>query len=247
MNLAHLSRQCAIPVFEGLLPPRENKIVLTLLYRLAEWHALAKLHMHTEPTLAHLDKATVVLGNELRRFRDKVCPSYDTVELPREEDAHYRREAKKAASFAAGPDTTISSAPGLPVTSHTDQPAPSASAPYTAIVSHPTAATPSSVAGGAPASSHSDELAPSASAPYVTTTHPITTMFSATGAPATSPAKEPKKEKEKGKRRKWFSLLTYKAHALGDYVRSIHWFGPSGSFSSQPVSPRLSNLRSVIF
>src|SRR6267378_4152421 len=61
-------RQCAIPVFEGLLPSHHNEIVMTLLYRLAEWHALAKLRMHTDPTLDFLDSITSILGRELRRF-----------------------------------------------------------------------------------------------------------------------------------------------------------------------------------
>ncbi|KAG2051491.1 hypothetical protein BDR06DRAFT_889823, partial [Suillus hirtellus] len=42
---------CAMPVFEGLLPPPHNTIVQTLLFRFAEWHAYAKLQLHTELTL----------------------------------------------------------------------------------------------------------------------------------------------------------------------------------------------------
>jgi hypothetical protein len=34
---------------------------------------------------------------------------------------------------------------------------------------------------------------------------------------------------------KTFSLLTYKLHALGNYVCTIQWFGTSDSYSTQPV------------
>lgn len=210
-------------------------MVLTLLYRLAEWHALAKLHMHTDLTLVHLDKSTVVLGNELRHFRDKVCPSYNTVELPREEDAHYRREAKKAASSAAEEDIAAPSATRLTATSHNNTSAPSISSPHVVTSSHSTATLASS-APAARAASLTDQpgqTSVGAIQHTTTTTHLTTATDSAAGAPAASPKEDTKKPK--GKRRKWFNLLTYKAHALGDYVWSIRWFGPSGSFSSQPV------------
>ncbi|KAH9936481.1 uncharacterized protein B0H18DRAFT_867925, partial [Fomitopsis serialis] len=51
--------QCIIPVIEGLLPSPASEIVMTLLYRLAEWHALAKLRVHTEDSLSRLDAVTV--------------------------------------------------------------------------------------------------------------------------------------------------------------------------------------------
>lgn len=38
-----------------------------------------------------------------------------------------------------------------------------------------------------------------------------------------------------GKKPKKFNLLTYKFHALGDYVSSIRWFGTSDSYSTQTV------------
>ncbi|KAF8218080.1 hypothetical protein K438DRAFT_1525917, partial [Mycena galopus ATCC 62051] len=34
---------------------------------------------------------------------------------------------------------------------------------------------------------------------------------------------------------KWFNLSTYKAHALGDYVPTIRFFGTSDSYSTQTV------------
>ncbi|THH05402.1 hypothetical protein EW146_g9914 [Bondarzewia mesenterica] len=92
--------QCAIPVFEGLLPPPHNKIVLDMLYTLAEWHALAKLRMHTEPSLAILDTVTAELGAVVRKFHHTTCQSYVTCELPREVAARGRRKATKDARSA---------------------------------------------------------------------------------------------------------------------------------------------------
>jgi hypothetical protein len=68
---------------------------LTLLYRLAEWHALAKLQMHTEHTLEYLDKTTTKLGHELRSFRGWTQAAYSCQELPREIDARSRRRQRK--------------------------------------------------------------------------------------------------------------------------------------------------------
>lgn len=96
--------QCAIPVFEGLLPGRHNDIVLTLIFRLAEWHALAKLRMATETTRGHMGKTTVQVGKELRRFRDDTCADFTTVALPKEEAAHSRQKARTAAKRATASD-----------------------------------------------------------------------------------------------------------------------------------------------
>jgi hypothetical protein len=94
-------RQCAIPAFEGLLPSHHNEIVMTLLYRLAEWHALAKLRMHTDPTLDFLDSITSILGRELRRFRQIVCSAYSTKDLPKEKAARQRKKRRDQAKGAA--------------------------------------------------------------------------------------------------------------------------------------------------
>ena len=85
-----------IPAVEGLLDEPYNGQLLTLLYRLAEWHALAKLRMHTEHTLEYLDKATTKLGHELRSFRDWTQKAYSCQELPRETDARNRRRQRRA-------------------------------------------------------------------------------------------------------------------------------------------------------
>ncbi|KAG2033983.1 hypothetical protein BDR03DRAFT_935455 [Suillus americanus] len=56
--------RCTLLVFEGLLPNEhgQNTIVLDLLFDLAAWQGYAKLHLHTDNTLAVFDTATVVLG-----------------------------------------------------------------------------------------------------------------------------------------------------------------------------------------
>jgi hypothetical protein len=140
-------------VVEGLLEEPYNGQLLTLLYRLAEWHALAKLRMHTEHTLEYLDKATTKLGHELRSFRDWTQKVYSCKELPRETDVRNRRRQQKA---------------------------------------------------------NKDHK-----------------MTGQGGATATCKKAKPKS--------KTFNLFTYKFHALGDYVQTIHLFGTTDSYSTQIV------------
>ncbi|KAJ7460285.1 hypothetical protein FB451DRAFT_1045416 [Mycena latifolia] len=110
--------QCAIPAFDGLFPPEHNDRVLKLLYRMAEWHALAKLRMHTDPTLEHLKKLTPEIGRLMRDFKDTTCSQFQTFELPRETAARGRREQRAAAAAATrtGDATTSSTiAPTAPI------------------------------------------------------------------------------------------------------------------------------------
>ena len=79
--------QCSIPAFEGLLSEPYNTIILTLLYRTAEWHAFAKLRLHTESTLQHLESLTTELGKLMRNFRDVTQSAFETFELPKEKGA----------------------------------------------------------------------------------------------------------------------------------------------------------------
>lgn len=83
-----------IPVVDGLLPEPHNSMMLTLLYRLAEWHALAKLRMHTEYTLQCLDRSTTTIGQELRKFRDTSLRSFKCLELPKETAIRQRRRER---------------------------------------------------------------------------------------------------------------------------------------------------------
>ena len=65
---------------------------------MAEWHALAKLRMHTDGTLKVLEDLTRELGKLLHQFRDLTCSQFSTVELPRETTARARNNSKKHTS-----------------------------------------------------------------------------------------------------------------------------------------------------
>jgi hypothetical protein len=73
-----------MPVFEGLLPPQHNEIVLDLLFELATWHAFARLHVYTDSTLDMFQVSTKSLTAVVRRFIRETCESYMTQELPKE-------------------------------------------------------------------------------------------------------------------------------------------------------------------
>jgi hypothetical protein len=105
-NAPCLSKQCAIPVFEGLLPPPHNDIVLDTLFVLATWHAHAKLRLHTDTTLALFEQTTTILGASLRKFVRVTCTAFKTTELPQEEAARGRRTAARVAKKAANAMTS---------------------------------------------------------------------------------------------------------------------------------------------
>jgi hypothetical protein len=96
--MTRISNQCAIPAFEGLLPEPHNKDVLTLLFTCAQWHALAKLRMHTDETLDILDKVTVKFGKQLRHFQKHTCVAFKTQELRREAERRQRRQSRSLVS-----------------------------------------------------------------------------------------------------------------------------------------------------
>ncbi|KAJ3804874.1 hypothetical protein F5876DRAFT_82487 [Lentinula aff. lateritia] len=87
--------QCAIPVFEGLLEEADNRVLMKLLYRTAEWHALAKLRLHTDHTLDYMETRTQDWGKLMREFRD-LSEKFDTQETDREATARYKRSVEKA-------------------------------------------------------------------------------------------------------------------------------------------------------
>ena len=117
-----------------------------MLFLLAEWHANAKLRLHTDSTLKTLKDLTRTFGFHIRHFSKSICPCYSTRELPREEAARARRRAKKVSQGQALPSTS--------------------------------------------------------------TNGPV---------------------------QKLFNLMTYKLHALGDYVYHIVRFGTTDSYSTQTV------------
>ncbi|KIK11742.1 hypothetical protein PISMIDRAFT_53270, partial [Pisolithus microcarpus 441] len=96
--------QCSIPAFEGLLPAEHDAIVKTLLFRLSEWHALAKLRMHSDDSLAQLDQALKRLAAEIRRFQWTTCDAFKTHKLPSEISArHRRRQSQSKPEFPNNP------------------------------------------------------------------------------------------------------------------------------------------------
>jgi hypothetical protein len=86
---------------------------MMLLYRTAEWHAFAKLRLHTESTLQHLERLTTELGQSMRKFRDITQSAFTTFELPKETEARKRRQnsgkgkEKAAAGNASGKKSKI--------------------------------------------------------------------------------------------------------------------------------------------
>lgn len=86
-------------VFEGLFPnPAHDRAIQDLLFTMAEWHANAKLRLHTTSTVVILEELTRSFGVRIRHFAKHICADYDTKELPKEEAARIRRRAKKQAS-----------------------------------------------------------------------------------------------------------------------------------------------------
>ena len=93
ISAAEQLSQCTIPVFGDLLPQPHNRIVITLLFELAMWHALAKLRLHTETTLRSLETSTKRLGNVIHQFKKVTCAAYIAKALPAEEAPRGRRTA----------------------------------------------------------------------------------------------------------------------------------------------------------
>jgi len=83
-----------MPVFEGLFPPKHDGEIQTLLFQLAQWHALSKLRLHTDHSLDLLDKATRLLRDQLRRFQKFTCTAFKTMELPLETAAWQRQQER---------------------------------------------------------------------------------------------------------------------------------------------------------
>jgi hypothetical protein len=55
-----------------------------LLYRATEWHALAKLRMHSDATLKLLEECTTRFGSLMCKFRDVTSANFNTTALPKE-------------------------------------------------------------------------------------------------------------------------------------------------------------------
>lgn len=92
--------QCAIPVFDGLLDEPYNSLFMDLLFSAAEWHALAKLRLHSSRTVEDLRNVTTALTDTLRRF-EKETSSIVTTELPKETRTRQRRTEGNPQAAAA--------------------------------------------------------------------------------------------------------------------------------------------------
>ncbi|KAF8585298.1 hypothetical protein K439DRAFT_1343822, partial [Ramaria rubella] len=108
--------QCAMPAFEGLFPQPLEGIIQHLLFVMASWHSLAKLHMHTDSTLHRLDTATTQLGQALWKFADMTCCAFVTHELPRETAVHACWAAKMATQKQPALARTTHTLPIIPPT-----------------------------------------------------------------------------------------------------------------------------------
>jgi hypothetical protein len=77
-------------------------MILDLVFVMGCWHAYAKLRLHTEQTVASLDRLTADLGTLLRYFSTVTCSEFKTTELPRERAARIRKAANTPGSAATG-------------------------------------------------------------------------------------------------------------------------------------------------
>jgi hypothetical protein len=64
----------------------------------------------------------------------------------------------------------------------------------------------------------------------------------AAAAGSTSASAAPTRDETPGAKQKLYNLFTYKIHALGDYVRTIRWFGTTDSYSTQIVGCHIYTL-----
>ncbi|KAI0258021.1 hypothetical protein BC834DRAFT_837041 [Gloeopeniophorella convolvens] len=88
--------QCMMPCFEGLLEEPHNDSVMSLLYTMATWHALAKMRMHTDSSLQLLDDVMIAIGVRLRHFAIVTCAPFQTKETEREYLAWKQDEAHQS-------------------------------------------------------------------------------------------------------------------------------------------------------
>ncbi|EJF59272.1 hypothetical protein DICSQDRAFT_65466 [Dichomitus squalens LYAD-421 SS1] len=80
-----------MPALEGLLDLPDDQTVADLLFELANWHALAKLRLHTTITINIFRAATKHMYDVIRTFANKICLRYQTKELSSEATARVRR------------------------------------------------------------------------------------------------------------------------------------------------------------
>ena len=207
LSPTHIHPQCAIPVFDGLLPEPYNGQILRLLFIAAHWHGLAKLRLHNDLTLDVLDSVTESLGNKLREFRDKTCSAFVTRELEREFNSRVRREAKSRSATSrrtrkdANQNTTA---------------IPPAPAPAEGSMKETL---------GATVTTQNTMAAPPDSAGRSDLQQNLGVPDSQENTPSGT----------QGRRLKTLNLNTYKNHSLGDYTATIRKYGTTDSYSTETV------------
>ncbi|KAG2021050.1 hypothetical protein CC2G_006316 [Coprinopsis cinerea AmutBmut pab1-1] len=218
--------QCAIPVFEELMPSPHNRRIMRMLFSLAHWQALAKLRLHTSHTLALLEKWTRILGDDVREFESKTCREIATTELAREFQARQRRELAKAQEKRKGVPTKSTSATSGQNEMHsraTDEGGAARKGKEKAAMVDvpPPTPGPSRVhhtdAGGASIEDRRQS---------VVVPDPSESMEVNGTRPPSPTAKEMR-------RYKTLNLKTSKWHSFGDVVKHIKLFGTTDSYSTQ--------------
>jgi hypothetical protein len=209
------------------LPEPHNRLVTELLFVLAHWHALAKLRMHNDLTLAVMEETTVTLGKKLRAFSQTTCSAFATKELNREYNSRIRREGKKQASAVR---TTTSSS------SSTCQAAPGSEMMAQGLPSHGTNGPDAQV--DVPFSDYTQperiHEGVDGSSTHTTPVQPHSSIRTTTSnaAPGLQVGNLPKGT---GRRQKTLNLNTFKGHSAGDYVNTIREYGTCDSYSTEPV------------
>ena len=228
--------QCAIPVFDGLLPEPHNARILKLLFTTAHWHGLAKLRSHNDLTLDILDSVTESLGKELRYFRDHTSSAFATRELEREYRARVQREARSGGDKRSGNArstsvTASTNATASDVISNSMQPNtdPTSAQDFSPAPENAITHSPNGIGVAHPL--------PSTAVP--TPVQPLTTASSTqptiTDVTAAGPISVPFRSLV-GRHPKTFSLNTYKIHSIGDYAATIRKYGTTDSYTTEIVS-----------
>lgn len=242
--------QCSIAAFKGLLPSPHNEILMDLLFLLCNWHALAKLRIHHDLTLEMLDRATMELASQFRKFETETCRWVPTVELQREVQARVRRAAGKV--ITQRPPASNAQAPthGSNIVAAAIQTVPSWP---TAGNSHP-GSTSSPLVLNLNGSSDKDQELRSVAIESDTILNPqmgvqVGSLYGAppsaevqdlATAPESSNTSTGSPNLKLSRRKKHFTLTTPKYHALGHYAEAIRRFGTTDSFTSEIVSGLIS-------
>jgi hypothetical protein len=90
-----------IPCIIGLLPEPQDRLLQAIIFDCNTWQSHAALRMHSDTTVATYKVSTTDLGQAFRIFANKVCPAFNTVELPRERASRFKRQAGQGGKQSA--------------------------------------------------------------------------------------------------------------------------------------------------